>query len=392
MKIAYVLSQDKGGLPHYAAQLANAVSKHAEVVVFKSAETSADDMFSADVQTVNAFEPTDISLPDFYRFEVPIWRNLKGLYSYRNVGAIDRFDPDLIHDPTDLFPHVKLFSKLSGLDKQYPFVVTYHEVDDQHVAMERPIGSIESLVDAVIPDLRVDQLIVHAENQVPSIERSFPGTPVDVVPHGTNDQFAEYDFERHPVKENSLLFFGNVIPEKGIDTLIKAIPLIRNKIPDINLVIAGDGRLSRESRRIVDHYSDHFEIHDYFVPNERVGEFFTRAALVVLPYRDRAGGERGHSGVLSTAYSFGKPVVATDVGDFPRLVEDAGCGLVVPTEDPHALADAIIELLGADERRRRMGGQSARQGTSLSWDAVAEVHIELYERVLAKPRPRPTTV
>lgn len=382
MKIAYVLSQNKGGLPHYAAQLANAVAQHADVTVFKPDETSADDVFEETVRTVDAFRSMDLSLPDFYRFNVPIRRNLRGLYSYRHLKLIDRLEPDVVHDPTDLFPQVKFFSKLYGVDRKYPFVVTYHEVDNRRFAASRPVETVENVVESVIPDLQLDQVIVHGNNQVPTATRLHPGTPVDVVPHGANDLFTAYDYDDRPVERNSILFFGNVIPEKGIDTLIDAIPIVRRRVPDVTLIIAGDGRLSKRSRRVIDRYEDHFEIHDYFIPNERVGEYFSRAALVALPYRDRDGGEKGHSGVLSTAYSFGKPVVATNAGDFPRLVEDADCGLTVPPENPQELADAIVTLLEDDERRRRMGERSAEQAVTLSWDTIAAKHVDLYERVL----------
>lgn len=382
MEIAYVLSQNKGGLPHYAAQLANSVARHADVTVFKPEETSADDVFAETVRTVDAFRSMDLSLPDFYRFNVPVRRNLQGLYSYRHLKLIDRFEPDVVHDPTDLFPQVKFFSKLYGIDAEYPFVVTYHEVDDQRFAASRPVETAENVLDAAIPDLALDRVIVHANNQVPIAAGLHPETPVDVVPHGANDLFTTYDYDERPVERNTILFFGNIIPEKGIDTLVDAIPIVRRRVPDVTLLVAGDGRLPKRSRRVIERYADHFEIHDHFVPNERVGEFFSRAALVALPYRDRDGGEKGHSGVLSTAHSFGKPVVATDAGDFPDLVEGADCGLVVPPEDPRELADAIVSVLEDDDRRRRMGERSAERAASLSWDAIAEKHLDLYERVV----------
>lgn len=382
MKVAYVLSQNKGGLPHYAAQLANSVAQHADVTVFKPEETTADDVFTDDVRTVDAFESMDLSLPDLYRLNVPLRRNLSGLYSYRHVKRIDRLEPDVIHDPTDLFPQVKFFSKRYRLDQRYPFVVTYHEVNERRLAPSRPFETVESILDAAIPDLRVARCIVHTKKQAAILSRLDPDVPVSVVPHGANDLFTAYEYKEMPLERNSILFFGNVIPEKGIDTLIEAIPLVRRRIPDVTVIVAGDGRLPTRSKRIVKRYAENVELHNHFVPNDRVGEFFSRAAVVALPYRDREGGEKGHSGVLSTAHSFGKPVVATDVGDFPTLVEDTGCGLVVPPEDPAALADALVALLEDDARQREMGEKSAERATALSWDAIASKHLDIYEQVL----------
>ncbi len=62
--------------------------------------------------------------------------------------------------------------------------------------------------------------------------------------------------------------------------------------------------------------------------------------MVALPYT-----EASQSGVVSTAYGFGKPVVVTDVGSIPEIVDDGVTGLIVPPRDPAALAEAIIRLL-----------------------------------------------
>ncbi len=67
-----------------------------------------------------------------------------------------------------------------------------------------------------------------------------------------------------------------------------------------------------------------FEIHEGYVSGERMAALFQRASLVVLPYLSAST-----SGVLMTAYSFGKPVVATKVGCLPEYVEDNITGLLV---------------------------------------------------------------
>ena len=383
MEIAYVLSQNSGGLPHYAAQLANAVADHADVTVLKAKETTADDVFSDDVRVLNTFDSMNISLPELRKLNFDVRRNLRALASYENLRLIDEVDPDVVHDPTDLFPQVKFYAKRYRLDERYPFVVTYHEVPIERFPISRPPDMLEEIVDTLIPDLRVRRSIVHTENQRAVLsDRVDNPDSISVIPHGVNDMFGDYDYEERPEEEHTVLFFGNIIPAKGIDTLVKAISHVRDRVPDVTLVIAGNGRLGSRSRKIVERYPENFEVHDYFIPNDAVGEFFSRAALVVVPYRQQKGGTKGHSGALATAFSFGKTVVASSAGDFPKQVGETGSGAIVPPRDPEALADAIVDLLEDREKRTRMAENSARQAKRLSWDAIAETHVELYESIL----------
>lgn len=385
MKIAYVLSQNSGGLPHYAAQLANAVADHADVTVLKAEETTADDVFSDEVRVLNTFKSMNISLPELYNFNFDIRRNMKALASYRNLRLIEKVDPDIVHDPTDLFPQVKFYAKRHRLDERYPFVVTRHEVPINRLPLSRPPDALEGFVDMLIPDLRIERFIVHTENQRDVLQgRVEDPTSVEVIPHGVNDMFTGYDYDEHPEEEHTVLFFGHIIPAKGIDTIVEAVPLVREEIPDVTLIIAGNGSLGNRSREIVERYPENFEVHDYFIPNDRVGEFFTRAALVTTPYREQKGGTKGHSGALATAFAFGKPIVASTAGDFPEQVAKTGSGEVVPPENPEKLATSIVDLLENGEKRARMAENSAAQADRLSWDAIADRHLDLYESVLAE--------
>jgi glycosyltransferase involved in cell wall biosynthesis len=393
MKVAYVLSQNKGGLPHYAAELANAVSRHADVIVFKPTKTSADAVFSDDVETVDVFESMSISIPDMYKLDFDVSNNLRALFSYRNLKRVRMFDPDIIHDPTDFFPQTKFFTKLYHLDKHYPFVVTYHEVPPSVTSVSNPLETVEELLNSAIPDADLNQIIVHSDQQRTAFTRRLRRPDgIEVIPHGVYELFTEHDYRKLPEEAHTLLFFGNIFPGKGLDVLAEAIETVKQEIPTVRLIIAGDGRLSQRTEQFIDAATEErFEVHNYFIPNEMVGEFFSRAALVVMPYRSSRGdGTKGHSGVLSTAHSFGKPVVTTSTGDFPAQVGETGSGLVVPPEDPAALADAIIECFEDDDRRMEMAERSRKQAERLSWENVAKRHVKVYEEAIAGHRSRQT--
>jgi glycosyltransferase involved in cell wall biosynthesis len=245
---------------------------------------------------------------------------------------------------------------------------------------------LEYLLLSLIPELDVDLYIVHTENQRDALDsHKEEGTKINVIPHGAYSVFGDHtDLDVKP-EQNTILFFGNLVPPKGIDTFIEAIPHVARSIPDVTAVIAGDGSIPTESRRVIEAHPDNFEVHNHFIPNGEVKHFFGRAQVLALPYRSQAG-TKGHSGVLSSAFSFGKPVVASSAGVFPQYVEAAGTGYVVPPDDPEALSRALTQILRNDDERNTMATRCLEMADQLSWDRIAEKHIDQYESLLETNR------
>lgn len=387
MHVLYIVGQDTGGLPHYTAELANAVAEHADVTVMKPVQTSADDMFDENVTVVNAFDSLGISMPKLYSLDVDPYEFFRGVLSYDNMKRIRDIDPDVVHDTTGLFPQVRLFARRHEIDEMAPFVATQHEVPTKRFTLDRPAVSVEELLNVALPDPRTDKIVVHSKKQKQTlVGRGEDPDDVIVIPHGAYGVFGSHEEVDRPPIPNNLLFFGNVVPPKGIDTLIESVPLVKREIPDVTLTIAGSGQIPDRSKRIIEEHPESFDVHNYFVPNEEVKEFYAQAEVVVLPYRDQ-GGTKGHSGALSTAFSFGKPVVASTAGEFPEQVRDGGCGLTVPPEDPERLAEAIVRVLRDEEMKREMGENSLRMAERLSWDNIADQHMKVYEDLLQYAKP-----
>ncbi|RLI84478.1 MAG: sugar transferase [Archaeoglobales archaeon] len=398
MKVVYILPTSVGGLPHYVAELANAVANYANVTVIKPIKTTADNIFSNNVKIVNAFKPFIISFASLAKGEIS-FTSIKNIISYNNINVIGKINPDIIHFAADLPPILEIFTYLHKLDVKYRTVVTFHDyIPRRSIILRRGrelladapfltviAQNINNLLNLLKPEIKIDGIIVHSKKTKEKLIKSGVSRRVYVIPHGVYTFFRELNHARSIKEENNcILFFGNICPVKGLDTLIKAIPIIAKKIPDVKLIIAGDGVIPKKNWQIIEKYKSNFEIHNYFIPNEEVGKFFSRACIVVIPNRR----QEGHSGSLTVAYSFGKPVVTTNVGEFPILVKEAGCGLVVPPENPKALAEAIIKLLRDENLRKKMSKNALKMAEKLSWDNIAKMHIKVYEEVLNERRSR----
>lgn len=169
--------------------------------------------------------------------------------------------------------------------------------------------------------------------------------------------------------EPLLLFFGFVRPYKGVDLLFQAMPEVLAAYPEARLVVAGewwaDALPAREwLEKLGLHKS--VQLLDEYIPNERLPLLFQAADVVVLPYRSAT-----QSAVVQLAYGFGVPVITTRVGGLPEGVEHEGSGLLVPPDDPAALAAAIVRYQREGWRERlRPGVAAARE--RFSWAALVE--------------------
>lgn len=383
MHVLYIVGQNKGGLPHYAAELANAVAESEQVTVLKPSTTTADDVFSNKVTVKSIFKPMNLSWYDLFSMNFYPVENARGLLSYRNLSIINDIDPDIVHDPTDLFPQVKFFLWRNRISKSHPLVVTTHEVSARGEHGGDSLISAATVIDFIessIPGPTREKTIVHTDHQKDWLsKRGIPPEDIEIIPHGTYEMFKDYSQEASE-EENTLLFFGQIIPRKGLDTLVESAPYLIERFPDLNIIIAGAGDISEKSRSIIKSYEKNFELHNKFVENEKVGELFRRAQIVVLPYMDRP--QPSYSGCLAIAQSFGKPIVATNVRPLPELVGRHGCGMIVPPEDPEALSDSTTTLLENGKLRRQMAKESKRRGKELSWANIAKKHIKLYESII----------
>lgn len=182
-----------------------------------------------------------------------------------------------------------------------------------------------------------------------------------------------------------LLFVAQLVERKGAPVLVEACRILAEWGVDFRCVIVGDGPQMELLEGLVERYGLH-EVVDLAgrVFQEHLGEYLRRADVFVLPcIKARDGDMDGIPVSLMEAMAMEIPTVSTYVSGIPELVENDTSGLLVPENDPRALAGAIRRLLQDEAMRKRLG-QNGRRRVQAEFDVQknAAQLASLFERYL----------
>ena len=355
-----------GGI-QYPAQLGNILSKDHNVTAI--IPNHADIKYFADkVNLIRTDAPKDIFRSLIKTFYFPAFRDL--------MNKINEINPDVIHIVVAEHPWSSIYALL--LHHKYPIVVTIH---DPNPLSTKGITSI-SLRPIIIVNNKVlmkfsKKIIVHGKKlREYLLEKKVPCSKIKIIAHGDYSFFRQWARNEINTQKSNILLFGRITPYKGVEYLIEAEKLIRDKIPDLTITIAGEGNMKRYKKSIAE--KSNIVVLNRFIPDEEVAELFQKTTLVVLPYTHGS-----QSGVIPIAYAFKKPVVVTDVGSIPEVVEEGKTGFVIPPKNVNALVEAIIKLLQNDGLRKEMGENAYKKmEKELSWVENAEKTAKIYKEAI----------
>ncbi len=203
--------------------------------------------------------------------------------------------------------------------------------------------------------------------------RGLPIRRLEVIPNGVDLKF--YQPPSGMARKNgSILFVGRLVPQKGIDVLLRAFGAVLRRLPEARLVVAGDGELQiyfeRLTRRLGFPHRVSFES---WQTGSSLLRLYHEAQVVVVPSWYEPFGI-----VALEAMACGCPVIASRVGGLEEIVEDRKQGYLVPRGDHLALAARLTNLL-RDERKRKAMGRAARARARLfSWKSAAAQTADVF--------------
>lgn len=211
--------------------------------------------------------------------------------------------------------------------------------------------------------------------------------PCALAPHTfsvTHDTGRLKAFRAAFLDENELLilYVGRLDPEKGVSVLLDA--LTRTSLPAFKLLIAGQGALQESlNQRVTAGKLEDKVVFLGYVENPVLANLYACADILACPSLYEPFGMVALEGMLQ-----GVPVIASNVGGLADLVQNDRCGLLVPPNDPNALASALDSLARNPEKRKAMGHEARRFVlANHTWPKACAATMAVYEKHSHKSTP-----
>jgi glycosyltransferase involved in cell wall biosynthesis len=278
-----------------------------------------------------------------------------------------------------------------------PLVTTLHTVLREPDANQRIVlEEIAHLSDRMIV---MSELAAQLLREVYAV----PGGKIDVIPHGVPDmQFMDPNYfkDRFGTEGKSVLFtFGLLSPNKGIENVIRALPAILARHPNVVYIVSGvthphirrrEGERYREELLALAAelgVSSQLIMNNRFVSEEELVEHVGAADIYITPYRHEA---QVVSGTLAIALGAGKAIISTPYWHAKELLAEKR-GVIVPFESSHAISEAVLALLENDAERHAMRKRAYLHSRGTTWQKTARAYMATFQRARfersLQPRP-----
>lgn len=342
MKVAMI--DPSGWSYYYDCILTNEISKYCDIELLTE-QFEYDLKFSPAKNTKHVFLKISKIIAKKIRSKkilllvrgIEYLKNLVDVYYYLKKQKFDAIHIQWCPLP----PMDLLFIRLIKNNLKIPVIYTVHNILP-HTVRNYHKYFFSKIYDAV------DQMIVHSESIAFELVNLFPinrsnifvvELPLFDIYHIKNPSKDEARNSLNiALSEKVALFFGIIEDYKGLDILLEAIKLVKQKGLNLKLIIAGKCEDFSKYQKIIEEYLIDNNIIKflYFCSSNLVEKLFCAADVFILPYKKVYG-----SGCLLTGIAFNKPVIVTNTGHLSEVITDSEHGFVVPPNNPNALAEAI---------------------------------------------------
>lgn len=280
---------------------------------------------------------------------------------------------DIVHIQGPVAPVLPYFVLKYSKAKNF---VTFHS------AHEESLGYV--LWEPVLEQYfrKIDGLIAVSEVARDSVSKYFPGD-YRIIPNGIDTNRFNPDVKPMPELEKysqKILFVGRFEPRKGLKYLFQAFSIIIDEFPEAKLIVVGRGFLERYYRRYVEEHIKESVIFAGHVSPEDLPRYYASCDI----YSSPATGAESFGIVLLEAMASGKPIVASDISGYQRVMEQGKEGLFFKACDPESLAENVICLLKDKKRMREMGQSGRKKSLRYDWKIVTKRVLDFYKEILEK--------
>jgi phosphatidylinositol alpha-mannosyltransferase len=207
----------------------------------------------------------------------------------------------------------------------------------------------------------------------------FPGD-CRVIPNAINTNIFNPTTSRLPQFNDDrpkILFLGRFEPRKGLKHLLQALPIIKEQIPDILLIICGAGLFGYAYQEYVAKEVKDNIYSAGLITGEERPHYYTSCDVFCAP----SIGHESFGIVLLEAMASGKPVVASDIPGYRTILEDGKQGFLSQPRSPEDIADKLIKILTDPKQAKAMGEAGRKKALEYSWEQITK-QIEAYYQEL----------
>jgi len=317
----------RGGISHYTTRLCEELKKKHEIVLFSFSRLYPQLIFPGTSQY-------DVKSKKKLGFKAEhVLDTCNPLTWFKTAALIKKEKPDLVIYQFFQPYFAPIYNLISGKLKDTKQIFICHNV----MPHER------TLVDGTLSKMafkHIDRFIVQSKKDLKDLKSLKPKSKIILNHHPIYDVFKAKG-KLKKIAKRVILFFGYVRKYKGLRYLVKAMPEIAKKTGAKLLVVGEFYEDIKEYETLIKELGidKNITIINRYVPNEDIPKYYKMADAVIVPYITAT-----QSGIIQTAYNFDKPVVVTDVGGLPEVVDNGKTGYIVKSKDADALSKAIIKL------------------------------------------------
>lgn len=202
---------------------------------------------------------------------------------------------------------------------------------------------------------------------------------ISVVSNGVDlERFKTSSGDQREGNAKTIIFVGRLHPVKGVQYLIEAMAIVHQEMPDAKLVIVGDGDERSRLEELVEklNLSDCIQFAGR-MPQENIPRLMCQADIFAL-----SSLSEGLPVALLEVMAARLPIVATNVGGIPDIVEEGVNGYLVNAKNPNEIADRILILLRSDEVRNKISINNREKAKLYTWDKIIGMVEKVYLNVL----------